>query len=172
MHSSFILKDISRRETLQSLARRYPECDRPSQECFLALLSVAGAVMESIEAHLSRHKSSQGRLRILLELDGEPAHTLAAGALARRLGITPATITGLLDGLERSGHVRRERRSEDRRCVRARMTPAGAAFLAKVMPERFRQNARLMGALSRTEKRELVRLLEKVSRRLAEEGRA
>ncbi|MCX5795492.1 MAG: MarR family transcriptional regulator [Elusimicrobia bacterium] len=166
MHSSFILKNISRRDILESLARRYPECDRSAQEVFLALLSVAGAVMESIESHLWEHKTSQGRLRILLELDQAAGHALAAGELAQNLGITPATVTGLLDGLERSGQVRRERRREDRRGVTARMTPRGAKFLAEVMPERFRRNARLMAGLSRSDRRELVRLLETVSRGL------
>ena len=166
MHSSFILKDISRRDILESLARRYPECDQSAQECFLELLSVAGAVMESIEAHLAVHKTSQGRLRILLELDQAPGRALAAGELAQRLGITPATVTGLLDGLERSGQARRERRRDDRRGVTARLTPRGAKFLAQLMPERFRHNARLMGGLSRADRRELVRLLETVSRGL------
>ena len=166
MHSSFILKNISRRDILDSLARRYPEFDRSAQECFLALLSVAGAVMEAIEGHLARHQTSQGRVRMLLELEQAPGRALAAGELAHRLGITPATVTGLLDGLERAGQVRRERRTEDRRGVTARLTPRGAKFLAKVMPERFRRNARLMAKLSLGDRRELVRLLETVGQGL------
>jgi len=171
MNSSFILKDISRRETLGSIAARYPEFEMSAQECFLALLSVAGQVMEAIELQLSRRKTSQGRIRILLELQQTPGQALAAGELATRLKVTPATITGLLDGLERSGQVRRERRSEDRRSVGVRLTARGTRVLSEVMPERFLRNSRLMARLSEADRRALVRLLERVGRGLEDFSR-
>ena len=105
-----------------------------AQECFLALLGVSGEIMESIELHLSRHKTSQGRIRVLLE----PATCLRESpgrrCPAQKLGVTPATVTGLIDGLERTGQVRRERQRKDRRGVQVRLTPRGAKFLAEVMP--------------------------------------
>ena len=164
MQTSFILKDIARRVTLDSLAARYEAFDRSGQECFLALLSVAGAMMEAIEAQLAHYRISQGRIRILLELEQAPGQALAAGALAQRLGLTPATITGLLDGLERASLARRERRHEDRRGVKVCLTSRGAKLLARIMPERFRRNARLMSKLSEPERRVLLRLLATVSR--------
>jgi DNA-binding MarR family transcriptional regulator len=42
---------------------------------------------------------------------------LSPGALARRAGLHPATITGILDRLERGGWVSRERDPSDRRAV-------------------------------------------------------
>ena len=45
---------------------------------------------------------------------------LSPSALARRAGLHPATITGILDRLERSGWVARERDPEDRRAVLVR----------------------------------------------------
>ena len=42
---------------------------------------------------------------------------LSPGALARRAGLHPATITGILDRLERGGWVARERDPSDRRGV-------------------------------------------------------
>ncbi len=45
---------------------------------------------------------------------------LSASALARRAGLHPATMTGVLDRLERSGWVVRERDSADRRAVAVR----------------------------------------------------
>jgi DNA-binding MarR family transcriptional regulator len=172
MNSSFILKDISRREALESIAARYPEFEMSAQECFLALLSVAGQIMEAIETQLSRRQTSQGRVRILLELQQTPGQSLAAGELAARLKVTPATITGLLDGLERAGQVRRERRSQDRRSVSVRLTPRGARIISEVMPERFRRNSRLMATLSETDRRILKRLLERVGRGLEEFSRS
>ena len=42
---------------------------------------------------------------------------LSPGALARRAGLHPATMTGVLDRLERAGWVVRERDPDDRRAV-------------------------------------------------------
>ena len=42
---------------------------------------------------------------------------LSPGALARRAGLHPATMTGILDRLERGGWVARERDPSDRRAV-------------------------------------------------------
>ena len=45
---------------------------------------------------------------------------LSPGALARRAGLHPATMTGILDRLERGGWVVRERDPADRRAVNVR----------------------------------------------------
>ena len=65
---------------------------------------------------------SFAQLRVLtaLEEDGCPA-----GRLAERAGVTPATVTGMLDILEEQGVVTRERSASDRRVVIARLTPEG-----------------------------------------------
>jgi DNA-binding MarR family transcriptional regulator len=45
---------------------------------------------------------------------------LSPTALARRLGVHPATMTGVLDRLERAGWVARDRDATDRRAVSVR----------------------------------------------------
>jgi DNA-binding MarR family transcriptional regulator len=55
---------------------------------------------------------------------------LSPSALARRAGLHPATMTGVLDRLERGGWVVRERSADDRRAVvvRARAERAGEVY--------------------------------------------
>ncbi|WP_341538529.1 MarR family transcriptional regulator [Streptacidiphilus pinicola] len=48
---------------------------------------------------------------------------LGAGPLAKSAGLHPATLTGVLDRLERAGWIVRERDAEDRRAVRIRAVP-------------------------------------------------
>jgi DNA-binding MarR family transcriptional regulator len=43
--------------------------------------------------------------------------SLSPSVLARHVGLHPATMTGILDRLERAGWITRERRSSDRRAV-------------------------------------------------------
>jgi len=56
----------------------------------------------------------------------------STGELAERLGIRPATLTGLADRMERSGFVRRWTDAADRRVVRVSLTDEGAALLDEV----------------------------------------
>ncbi|WP_042378083.1 MarR family transcriptional regulator [Streptacidiphilus melanogenes] len=48
---------------------------------------------------------------------------IGAGPLAKAAGLHPATLTGVLDRLERAGWIVRERDAEDRRVVRIRALP-------------------------------------------------
>jgi DNA-binding MarR family transcriptional regulator len=48
---------------------------------------------------------------------------IGPGALAKRVGMHPATMTGILDRLERSGWIVRERDQDDRRAVVVRTLP-------------------------------------------------
>ena len=64
-----------------------------------------------------------------------PSHRELAG----RLGLSPATLTPVLDALESAGEVRRERDRTDRRVVRLHRTPAGCARLVRTPPARLPQ---------------------------------
>jgi len=57
---------------------------------------------------------------------------LNPGALARRAGLHPATMTGILDRLERGGWVVRERDPADRRAVSVRALPDRAGELIRL----------------------------------------
>jgi DNA-binding MarR family transcriptional regulator len=64
---------------------------------------------------------------------------LTPSALARKAGLHPATITGILDRLERRGWIVRERDPTDRRAV-----------LVRVVRERYPDLLRLYGGMNRS----------------------
>ena len=168
MPASFLLKKLPRRQVLEGLLPRYPQLEVSAMDCYMALLELAGDLLTVTDKQLSRHKSSLGRIRVLMQLLRAPGQAAAPGELAERMGVTPATVTGLLDGLESDGLVERTRSAEDRRSVRARLTPGGRKFLDRVMPERFLIISRLMARLSEGDRRALVRLLDTISMGLRE----
>jgi DNA-binding MarR family transcriptional regulator len=91
---------------------------------------------------------------------------LTMGELARRLGVTVKTVTGIVDRLEREGHVQRERITLDRRVVRCRLTEQGQKtyqLLDRMVHEAMGQ---MLGMLDGSDRKALFRILEKLDRRL------
>jgi DNA-binding MarR family transcriptional regulator len=109
--------------------------------------------------------SSAGGLVLGLLRDHGP---MAPSALGERLIVTRATVTGLVDSLERRGFVRRSAHPSDRRSLIVEITPAGLEVLAKVRTVVHRQEKEWMSALSDAELRKLIGLLHRIQRHLDE----
>jgi DNA-binding MarR family transcriptional regulator len=76
----------------------------------------------------ARHGAlSFAQMRTLFRIGAEDEITV--GELARQAEVTPATITGMLDGLERDEMVVRRRSEEDRRVVLVTLTDQGRELL-------------------------------------------
>ncbi len=71
-----------------------------------------------------------GQLRLMMLLRDRPG--APAGVLASELGVTPPTITGLVDRLVRQGLVRREEDRQDRRLVRNELTEMGLTVVGEL----------------------------------------
>jgi DNA-binding MarR family transcriptional regulator len=80
-------------------------------------------------------QSDQGgdlSLRQLSALSVIEDETTTLGEVARRLMVTPAVVTGLIDRLERRGYVRRLSGASDRRRVHLALTEDGRAAIGSV----------------------------------------
>jgi DNA-binding MarR family transcriptional regulator len=105
-----------------------------------------------------------GQERALFLLWAEGA--LPQGEIARRLGVEQPTATKALQRLERAGLVRRERDPADNRQVIVSLTEAGQAVCAPARTARRGLEEQAAGALSERERKQLLRLLARVSSRL------
>ena len=157
-----VVHRIPKYEQLQQMARKYPSLDLAAIEAYLTLLGVAEEVSAAAGAHLARYGLAEGRHRILGLLFRHLPKPLSHSELAELSGVTKGNITGLVDGLERDGYVKREDRGNDRRVTPIALTPAGRRLIKKVLPDRFGRIAGLMGKLSASERKTLVSLLNKV----------
>ena len=171
-----MLKDLPRYECLLEASREFPDLDPSATEVFLHLLRSGDEAFRVVEAHLATHDITQGRFGVLMALwgncqraDCENEKPLTPAELADRTGVTRATITGLVDTLERAGLVTRTPHPDDRRMMCVGLTKRGEKLLAQIMPEHFRRMAWLMEPLSENERKTFVRLLTKVLHRASEE---
>jgi DNA-binding MarR family transcriptional regulator len=160
----FFLRDLPKYETLLVYARRYPDVDPSAVEIYLFFLRVASDALAATELNLARHGISQARFTVLALLNRDPAIGLNPADIASRAGVTRATITGLLDGLEEDAFIRREDSQLDRRRCHIRLTEKGRAFLDAIMPDHFRLIGGIMASLSEEERSSLNEFLEKIRR--------
>lgn len=162
-----MLKELPRFECLLAASKQFPDLDPTACEAFLHLIRAGEDVQRVLHGHFAAHSITQGRfmvLMLLLEKIGidECHHPSTPAEIADNASVSRATITGLLDGLERDGFINRTPDAEDRRQVVIRLTPAGQEFLESMLPAHFRLITSLMADLSENERKTLVRLLNKV----------
>lgn len=153
------LRDLPTTEVLTKFAERYPDADITAVSGFLHLLRVATDLSIALDACLSKHGLLQGRWWVLILLMREDSRTSTPSALADKAGVTRATMTGLIDGLEQSGLVVRVYTKDDRRSVLISLTDAGQAKLDVVMPDYYRRLRQCMQALNEEKRMQLQQIL-------------
>ena len=158
-----LLKDLPKYECLLAHSRRYPDLDPSAVEAYLHLMRVGTDVFEAFTRYFGgKYDISQGRFLVLMLLNRDPAKPFNPAELADRAGVARATMTGLIDTLERDGFVTREIAHEDRRMMLVRLTPKGRNFLDHMLPDYYRRIAALMSGLAQDERKTLVTLLGKI----------
>lgn len=101
-----------------------------AEECAREILDVVPLVMRAIRAEMRSHRSpdlSVPQFRTLLYLQRHPGASLSA--LSDHLGLTPPSVSKLVNGLVGRGLVARQTSLVDRRRVMLLVTPSGAAIL-------------------------------------------
>ncbi len=161
-----MLKEIPRYECLLEGARRYPELDPSAMEAFLHLLRTSSDLFDTFGRMLAGHAISKGRFVVLVLLNRDPETPVSPADLADWANVTRATMTGLIDTLERDGLVRRENAPNDRRMMLVRITAKGRKFLEGILPEFFRGIAAVMGRLTTVDRKGLVGLMAKIQQNL------
>ena len=171
-----LLKDLPRYDCLIEASKEFPDLDPSAVEAFLHLLLTGDDVFAVSERNLTEHGISHGRFGVLMLLwrSNQPRPTEAVddadcvpgprtpAELADAAGVTRATMTGLVDTLERDGLVKREPDPNDRRMMSVVLTSKGEKFLQNFLPGHFKLISSLMATLTEAERKALVSLLMKV----------
>lgn len=166
-----LLKDLPRYECLLEAAQLFPGLDPSACEVFLHLLRTGDEAFRVTDTYFQSKGLSQGRFTVLMLLYDKTCgqtHSFTPAHLAEQSGVTRATMTGLIDTLERDGMVTRKPDPSDRRMLSVELTARGVAFLEQMLPEHFSRIRELMSALNENERRTLVKLLGKIAVRASE----
>ena len=166
MNPDFVLRDTPALDALERRRETLPDIDPAALAAAQDLLRGAKRLLNAFGEVFAGHGLSPGRYAVLMALDVERP-SLAPSEIADRLGVTRATVTGLIDGLLREGFVTLAPAAADRRRKSITLTPRGDALLDVVVPDIFRRMAELTQPLSPEERSTTVRLLGKVEAGLA-----
>jgi DNA-binding MarR family transcriptional regulator len=141
------LRRLKRDEALLAQASRPGNVDTGAVESLLALQAAAAVVNGAVERFLERYGLSPGRFHLLLLLVDEK-EGLKPSELADGAGVRRATVSGLLDGLERDGLVKRSGDGSDRRAQRVQATPVARGLMDGLLKEFFQRTGTWFGGVS------------------------
>lgn len=168
-----VLKELPRYECLVEASKQFPDLHPAACEAFMQMMRAGEDVMRVMNTHFAHHNITHGRflvMMLLMDKGGDCPKPSTPAELADFASVSRATITGLLDTLERDGFVRREPDPADRRQMSVYLTLKGQGFMHDILPGHFRLITQIMGNLSDDERQTLSHLLTKVSMQLATLG--
>lgn len=145
----------------RELGKKKPfEC--PEQEATLNLLRTTDFLCREGNALFEKHGISGPQYNVLRILRGHRETGLCGQHIVAQMVTQMPDITRLVDRLEASGFVRRERTDQDRRLILVHITAAGLELLASLDEPIISLHRKQMKHLSRAEIAELNRLLVKL----------
>lgn len=150
------LKDLPKHQTLRAMAKDYPQADIQAVELYILLLRLVNDMIAVVEAHLTRHGLSRGRIAILMILRHQKHDSMCAAELARYCGVSRPTMTELIRALIRTGLIRRVPAPGDRRRAVIHLTDKGRAKMKAVMPDYYRKIQEFSQGLPETMRNQLL----------------
>lgn len=141
--------------------QEFPGLSESANATLVDLIRTAEAFAGTADRTLREHRLSRAGRQALAVLDGS-AEPLSPTAIAGRLLVTTASVTSLLDTLERRGLVERRADPDDRRRLLVSLTADGRALVDRFLPEVVALQTAAMAGLSESQRRQLRLLLGKV----------
>ena len=148
-------------QTILSAEQQRLQDASPYDESILRALRRIIRAVDLYSRQLSiRHSLTGPQLVCLRQLVQQGPMT--PGRLAREVSLSPATISGILDRLERRGYVTRSRRPEDKRQVLVAITTRGRELTGRTPPPLHERFTRRLAELPESRQAEIHRVLGEV----------
>jgi MarR family transcriptional regulator for hemolysin len=134
----------------------------------LRLSRTARVVTQAFEQAMAEAGGSASSWQVLLLIRSGQWGTQSQ--MAEAMGVTGATLTHHLGGLEAKGLVRRWREDDNRRVQHVELTPAGEELFDRLREVAVRHDQRLRSILGEPEAQALAELLDRLQAGLGADG--
>jgi DNA-binding MarR family transcriptional regulator len=131
------------------------------------LVRTAELFLAAFDKALRHHRLSRAGREALAILEGA-GQPLSPTVIAERLIVTTASVTSVLDTLERRGLVERRPHPSDRRRVLVAITDDGIALVNLFLPEMIAAQTAMFAGLSEAQRTQLIELLARATAGLAD----
>ena len=148
---------------------RYPNSSARATDCAMNLVFTADLLVKRIASLLQPFDLSPAS-GLVLSIVADAESPLPPHKIAARLIISRATVTGLLDSLERRGYVQRRPHPSDRRMLLVEVTDTGRQVANAFRPIVHRQQKLWLAILSDEEQQRLIDSLQQVQAALSDPG--
>ena len=137
-----------------------------ANECIVGIVRAGEAFVALANRALSGYQLSPAARQALAVLDGA-GEPLSPTEIARRLIVTTASVTSLLDTLERRGLVERRPDPADRRRLLVAITPTAQAMVRQYVPEVVALQGAVMSGIGEEDRQQLIAVLTRIREAIA-----
>ena len=160
-HAMCTQKNILKDTVFKQACKKNNFIDDSRIEMMTAVTTLCKELEAGKAAHLKKYNLSEGRLLVLMSLWHSDA-PLKATEIAESLGVTRATMTGLIDSLVEDGFVDKQDSATDRRIFSLALSKKGNQFMQKLLPDHFQRIRQFSEILSKEESCQLTTLVNKL----------
>ncbi|WP_433943804.1 MarR family winged helix-turn-helix transcriptional regulator [Paenibacillus sp. SN-8-1] len=140
------------------------EINGASARVGLLMLWFSDNYLDAVDLELAPFGITESKLDVLLLLKlHKDREFIAPSSIADRLGIRRASVTALLDWLEKRNLILREQSDLDRRRVQVKITAEGLELLDKVLPSLWSVCSSIMNELDHEETELMNKILAKLN---------
>ncbi|MFZ5595993.1 MAG: MarR family winged helix-turn-helix transcriptional regulator [Bacillota bacterium] len=132
----------------------------------IELESVCIELEDIMSVHFARYGLSRAKFGALVQLHMAGESGLTQSDLSKKMLVSRANITGLIDRLEKDGLVVRQSHPGDKRAFRIQLTARARELMQAFLPVHSQFIHKVTSALNEKDKETLVSLLEKLKKGL------
>jgi DNA-binding MarR family transcriptional regulator len=147
--------------------KRYPDASPIATECAMNLVLTADLLEKCIAGLLAPFELSPATGLVLSILADSDA-PISPNHIADRLIISRASVTSLLDSLEKRGYARRRPHPSDRRMIWVELTDLGRRIADEFRPIVHQHQKAWLGVLNEKEQEQLLEMLQRLQPSLLE----
>ncbi|KYG63355.1 MarR family transcriptional regulator [Bdellovibrio bacteriovorus] len=162
--------EIPTREALEkSESPLYPDMDSLTLYSHILLRKVTTEMEINLDSFFSRYSLSSGRFTLMILLQ-RATQGMMPSELAQKVGVTQATISGLINSLEKADIVKRTTHEKDGRSFVILLTDKGRALCDEIMPHYHQRITQFWSEFNENEKPQINGFLERMIRSIPKLG--
>ena len=150
--------------------KRYPDSSAKATECAMNLVLTADLLEKRIASLLLPLDLSPAT-GLVLSILADSETPVSPNNIADRLIISRASVTSLLDSLEKRGFVKRQPHISDRRKILIKLTDSGRQVANKFRPIVHQHQKVWLNALNEKEQEQLIKMLQRLQASLMDSSR-